>query len=144
MRHTVGMFDMVRRLLWFGIVAAAFSYAGLLVTGRFVSAQAAQAYEPTLVRDDVSAGAHHLSGMLMVPSDCDQLSVRVEQIADTAYALRFTTWREPSVACGDEEVPRAFRTLVFAPAAGVEFTATLDERPISIATIVSLATRTTP
>lgn len=144
MRHTVCMFDMIRRLVWFGIVASAFSYAGLLMMGSFVSAHAAQAYEPTLIRDDISAGAHHLSGMIMVPSSCDQLSVRGEQVSDTTYVLRFTTWREPSVACDVEEVPRAFRTVVFAPATGVEFIATLDDRPISIATIVSLAARTAP
>lgn len=138
------MFDILRRLIWFGVVAAAFSYAGLLVMGSFVSAQAAQAYEPTLIRDDISAGSHHLSGMIMVPSSCDQLSVRSEQVSDTTYILRFTTWREPSVVCDTEEVPRAFRTVVFAPATGVAFIATLDDRPISIATIVSLASRNTP
>lgn len=129
------MVDMVRRLVWFGVVSTAFAYVFFLVIGSIVHAQAARAYDPVLVRDEVGPGIHRLSGMVMVPSRCDQLSVHTDALSSTTYTLRFTTWREPSVTCEDEEIPRAFREVVFAPAAGVQFIATLNGRSLSVAVV---------
>ena len=79
-----------------------------------------------MVRDELRAGEHQLSGMVMVPTSCHELSVDTATISRTDYALVFKTWREPSVTCSDDEVPRAFHTVLFAPAANVNITATLD------------------
>ena len=129
------MVDLIRRLAWFAIVATAFSYMLLLVAGSAVHAQAARVYDPVIVRDELDPGIHHLSGMIMVPSRCDELSVHTEALSTTTYALRFTTWREPSVSCENEEVPRAFREVLFAPAVGVTFIASLDGRVFSVVVI---------
>lgn len=137
------MFDLIRRLVWFALAASTLSYAGLLFAGNFVSAQAARAYDPTLVRDEIELGAHHLSGMVMVPATCDELSMRIEQVDTFTYALRFSTWREPSVPCTEEETPRAFREVLFAPSAGIHIIATLDERALPIAIIPITAASST-
>lgn len=127
------MWDLVRRLVWFAVVASTFSYAVLLVAGSIVHAQAARLNAPILIRDELGVGVHHLSGMVMVPSRCEQLSVHTEALSTTTYSLIFTTWHEPSVTCEDGEIPRSFREVVFAPSAGVQFVASLDGRPFPVA-----------
>ncbi len=117
---------MVWRVLWFAVGAVALSYVSYLVVGSVVNARAAGVYEPVLVRNVFSAGAHHLSGMVTVPSPCDQLSVRTQALSSTTYMLNFSTWREPSVDCKNDETPRAFHAILFAPPLGVQFGATLD------------------
>ncbi len=138
------MWDIVRRLLWFAIVASAFAYVLFLIIGSVVSAQAARVYDPVIVRDELSPGAHHLSGMIMVGTRCDELSVHTEQLSATDYSLDFTTWREPSVDCGNEEIPRAFREVLFAPAAGVQFTATLDGQAFPLVVIPVIQGKNVP
>lgn len=129
------MIDLIGRLLWFGIVSAAFSYVFFLTMGNFVHQKAAGTYDPVLVRDELSPGSHHLAGMIMVPSPCDELSMHTEQISTTTYALLFKTWREPTVTCNDEEVPRSFREVVFAPALGVRFIASLNGSAFPVAVL---------
>lgn len=114
------------RMLWFFVVASLIAYALHLVAGNIVSAQASGENVPVIVRDELGKGVHHLSGMLMVPTPCDQLSVRVEPASALQYVLVFRTWREPSVDCTEEEVPRYFRAILFAPSTGIGFNATLD------------------
>lgn len=135
------MWDLARRLAWFAIVASAFSYAALLVLGSIVNAQASGLRDPVVIRDDLGVGIHRLSGMVMVPSRCDQVSLRTEALSTSTYSLAFTTWRDPSVACGGGAVPRAFRQVVFAPSAGVHFLASLDGRSFPIVVIPILRGR---
>ena len=120
------MGEMALRILWFVVLAAALSYGSYLLVGNVVNAQASNTYGPTVVRDVLGPGSHDLSGMVMVPTPCDELIVHTEAISPTSYVLLFETWREPSVTCGKEETPRTFHETLFAPAAGVEFAATLD------------------
>lgn len=114
------------RMIWFFVVASLVAYATYLVAGNIVNAQASGENAPVIVRDELGKGVHHLSGMVMVPTPCDQLSVRVDPISATQYALVFHTWREPSVDCKMDETPRYFRAILFAPSTGIGFTATLD------------------
>ncbi len=114
------------RIFWFLLLVTLLSYATYLVAGNFVHAQASGRNEPVLIRDELGVGVHHLSGMITVPSSCDQLSVRTQEISDNTFVLIFRTWREPSVDCVHDETPRYFRAVLFAPSTGVEFTATLD------------------
>ena len=129
------MAEIIRRMVWFAAIAGIISYATYIVAGTLVQADAAGSNEPVVIRDELRPGAHHLSGMVMVPSPCDQLSVKIEMIAPGTYAIIFTTWHEPSVACPDEEMPRHFRIPLAAPSAGITFTATLDGRNLSIMVI---------
>lgn len=127
------MLDLVRRLVWFFVVAAATAYAIFLVAGNAIHTRALGDTRTVLVRDFLKVGEHHLSGMVMVPSTCKQLSVRTEQLSEMVFHLKFSTWEEPNVDCLSEDTPRAFRAIVFAPSVGVEFTGSLDEAPLQIA-----------
>ncbi len=127
-------------MLWFVIVAVGVAYISYLVIGGVVNAQASSA-PPVVVRDEVGVNAHHLSGMVMVPTPCDQLSVSTETLSPTTYSLLFKTWREPSVQCAEEPTPRAFRTVLFAAAANTYFVATLDGAALPIAVIPVVAGR---
>ena len=114
------------RMLWFFVVASLLAYATYLLAGKIVHAEASGENLPVIVRDELGKGVHHLSGMLMVPTPCDQLSVRIEPASSLQYVLVFRTWREPSVDCTEDEVPRYFRAILFAPSTGIGFNATLD------------------
>jgi hypothetical protein len=128
------MGELLRRCVWFFIVASAIAYSVFLVAGSFISAQAIDASHIVQVRDALAPNVHNLSGMVMVPTTCTQLSVRTEQVSPFVYQLVFSTWKEPSVQdCENDEVPRAFRAVLFAPATGVDITATLDGAPLTLA-----------
>ncbi len=113
-------------MAWFTIVAIALSYSSYLLAGGVINARASGLYEPILIRDVLGQGSHNLSGAVMVPTPCDQISVRTLALSTTAYMLNFETWREPSVDCGNAETPRVFHAILFAPSVGIEFGATLD------------------
>ncbi len=126
------------RMMWFTIVAVVISYATYLVAGSIVHAQESGEHNPVLIRDELGPGVHHLSGMVMVPTPCDELSVRTETLSNSDYLLIFRTWREPSVSCKSDETPRYFRVVLFAPSAGVAFSATLDNAGFPIVVLPAL------
>src|SRR3989344_9175278 len=119
------MKEMVSRLLWIVVTTVTLSYATYLVAGSIVHAQGSRENQPIIIRDELEPGVHHLSGMVMVPTPCDQLSVRTEAISSSTFTLIFRTWREPSTECDSDETPRYFRTVLFAAAVGVQFIATI-------------------
>jgi hypothetical protein len=125
--------EVVRRLVWLGIVCIAAGFAIFTVLGNFVVASAENA-GPVQIRDTLAPGVHHLSGMLLLPLTCDQLTVQTDEISSNTYLLDFGTWQDPTVACETEPTPRQFNTIVLASSVGVQFTATLDGKafPISI------------
>ena len=133
------MADFFRRMLWFFIVSCAIAYAFFLIVGSTISANAIDQSRIVVARDSLSQGAHNLSGIVMVRSTCAELSVHSEQLSSDTYQLQFTTWNEPSVSsCSDEDTPRPFRALIFAPSVGVNFTATLDDQPLMLSVIPSI------
>lgn len=128
------MGELLRRCIWFFVVACAIAYAIFLLAGSFIEAQAVDAAHIVQVRDSLAPNTHNLSGMVMVPTTCTQLSVRTEQVSQYVYELVFSTWKEPSVQdCVADETPRAFRAILFAPATGVDITGTLDGAPLTLA-----------
>lgn len=130
-----GVEGAISRLCWFVVIAVAIAYAISLALGSIVNAQESGVNDPVVIRDELRANQHSLSGMVMVPTPCDELSVRTESLSKTNFAILLKTWHEPSVNCGDEATPRTFETVLFAPAAGVTFTATLDDKEFPIAVI---------
>jgi hypothetical protein len=126
------MRDVVFRIIWFAIVACALAYMSLIFFGYAFATKASENTHLVIVQDDLQKGSHHLSGMVMVPSTCAELTLATNKISDHAYELAFETWNVPSVACQKEEVPRAFRTTLFAPPVGVDFIASLDGKPLTI------------
>jgi hypothetical protein len=73
-----------------------------------------------------------MSGVVMVQSTCSELSITAQQISPIAYKLAFATWEEPNVPCDRTPTPRSFHTIVFAPAVGVVFIGTMDDRAIPL------------
>ena len=133
------MGDIIRRMVWFAIVATAFSYAVFIVLGNFVTAEA-QDEGPVRIRDVLEPGSHHLSGMVSVPQACDELLVRTEKLSTSSYELIFSTWQDPSVQCSPQSQPREFQAALFAPSTGVQFIATLNGRPLPVLVIPDITT----
>ena len=116
---------MVRRLVWFAIVASAASFAIFFVLGNFVVVSAENG-GPVPIRDTLTAGVHHLSGMILLPLSCDELTVQTEQVSSDTYLLTFQSWEDPSIPCSGAPTPREFNTVLFAPSIGITFAATLN------------------
>jgi hypothetical protein len=127
------MGDITRHLLWFVAVASVVAYSVYLLIGSVVNAHASGISAPVVVRDQLSRGAHDLSGMIVVPSTCEEVSVTSKKSDDSNYVLVFDTWEDPAIPCPDLMTPRVFRTTIFAPSVGVNFAAVLDGIPLPIA-----------
>ena len=130
------MLEIMLRMFWLGLLLCAFSYVSFLALGSIVEAQAYGA-SATVIRDELGPDEHLLSGMVTVAS-CDELSVQTAQVSSTTYSLMFQTWQDPSVSCTPDQVPRAFRTVVFAPSMGVQFISTLNgvDFPIAVLPVI--------
>lgn len=136
------MAEILRRLLWFFIVSCAVAYAFFLLVGSTIHANAIDSTRVVIARDSLGPGVHNLAGMVMVRSTCSELTVRTHQLSETEFQLQFSTWNESSLAsCVQEDTPRSFRALVFAPAVGVSFSATLDDEPLILNVIPSVEHR---
>lgn len=130
------MMEMVRHIVWFLIVSSVIAYAVFLVVGSVIANEASASTRVVVARDVLSPGAHHLSGMVMVPSTCSTLSVRTESVDRFTHRLVFTSWEDPAASeCLVEEVPRSFRAVLFAPATGVQILGSLDGMPLTMVVI---------
>lgn len=126
------MRDIAMRLVWLFVSLSMITYAIFLMIGSMIQAQAIDQSRIVAVRDVLAPGVHHLSGMVMMPRTCAQLTVASEMVSSGRYRLIFKSWDVPSIPCSTEDTPRSFRTIVFAPAAGVQFVGTLDEAPLTL------------
>ncbi|PIR82218.1 hypothetical protein COU20_03615 [Candidatus Kaiserbacteria bacterium CG10_big_fil_rev_8_21_14_0_10_59_10] len=126
------MSEVFLRVMWLALIAGALAYAAYLFLGSTILAQAEDSLAHVIVRDTIEDGVHRLSGMVMVPSDCHGISVRVHQSDASEYALSISTWIDPTRVCEPEPTARAFRVVTFAPPVGTAFTATLDGSPIPL------------
>lgn len=135
------MGEIIRRLVWFFFVASIGSYAVFLLVGGTIHAEAIDLSRVVQVRDVLKPGVHALSGMVMVSRTCDELVVATQEISATVHKLEFKTWQQPSIPCITEDVPRSFRASVVAPAAGVDFIATLNDLPLTVVVYQEIAQR---
>lgn len=133
------MDEALRSAGWICIVAVVGAYATFLVAGSVMHAKDSGTANPVIIRDHISKGEHHISGMIVVPQTCDLLTLVVKKMDESTYQLAFATWSEPSVTCLKQESPRVFNTVVFAPSIGVRFTATLDGKLLDTAVYPTLA-----
>ena len=135
----LGMPKLFWALTWFIVAAVLLSYSGYLFVGSIVQTQASKETAPVMIRDEVRPGVHMLSGMVTVPTPCDELSMHTEAFSSTTYILLFKTWREPAIRyCPPDGMPRPFHAVVFAPAAGVDFIATLDGAGLPVVVVPEL------
>ena len=124
--------EIVWRLLWIAAIGIALSYASYLFFGSILRVEAEGEETRIVGIDVVKPGEHHLSGVVLVPSSCYELSVDAHQMSPTSYELAFKTWQEPSRNCSPQAATKLFQTVVFAPSVGVGFHATLDGEPRSL------------
>lgn len=126
------MIPLAARLLWLAITSLALSFGSYIVVVKSVLQEESGATKPVQFIDLLRPGVHYISGMVTVPSACDELTVHVVQTDEFVFNLKFDTWEEPSIRCSHEPVPRHFSTIAFAPAAGVRFTAQMNNEPFEI------------
>jgi hypothetical protein len=126
------MWEVARRLIVFTVFATGVAYAVFLMAGATIYAQESQHLRTVWVRDEVGPDIHRLSGSVAVPSSCHELRVFSEKLSERVYKLSLHTWEHPYVDCVDASVTVGFREVIFAPAAGITFIATLDGKPLPI------------
>lgn len=125
----------LRSLVWLLLILVVGLGSTSIVANAVVGAQA-KSQRVVIVRDGIGAGSHTLSGTIPVASVCDEVTVTTERMSSTTYALRFKTWREPSIpSCTLQEATREFHAVVFASSFGVSFSASINGEPIRIAVI---------
>jgi hypothetical protein len=126
------MDDALKRAGWIVILVFAGSYV-TFVSADFVFNRTTASTTPIVARDIERDGEHHLTGVVLVPSTCDEINVATEQLGDNSFRLKFTTWEEPAVKCFQAPVERVFDVALFAATSDVAFSATLDKKEIPIA-----------
>lgn len=115
------------RLFWLCVLSTAMAYAFFLLFG---SIFAVPIQEPIILQDALTRGKHNVSGMIMVPSPCTELSVKTVKLSATTYTLDIQTWDDPAVNCQQVQTPRTFSTVAFAPALGIQFLVYLDGKTV--------------
>ena len=121
------MMDVLQRIFIFTLAGALISYFIFMVIGATFYAKADEASRTVWVRDEISPNTHRLAGLVTVESTCLELIEKTEKLSDTLYKLKFTTWENPNIECIKEPTRKLFYEVIFAPAVGVHFIATLDD-----------------
>lgn len=116
------------RLLLSMLIISSCAYGANSFFGEVVNASVAQEIQTIRVVDSYENGKHSLSGMVVVPSECVDLTVRVRDIDAKTVALVFETWEQPYRTCTEASTPRAFTASIFAPESTL-FRAFLDAKP---------------
>lgn len=129
------MRNVLRRFFVFTLSACVVAYIVYVLAGASIYAQAQEQAKTVWVRDEISPNTHHLAGMLTVRSSCTELIEKTEQLSPVLFKLKFTTWEHPDVECTSDPVQKQFYEIVFAPAVGVRFIATLDDQPVPIVVV---------
>jgi hypothetical protein len=125
----------LRSCVWVVLILVVGLGSTALVANAVVSAQD-QSQRILIVRDRIGVGSHTLSGIISLASSCDEVAVVTDRISSTTYALRFKTWREPSIqSCIQQESARQFYAVVFASSYGVSFRASINGEPIRVSVI---------
>ena len=136
------LINILRSLVWFMIVLTVGLGITFVVADTVAHTQVLNAPTPVLVQDSIGIGSHTLSGVISVPSSCDQMTVHTQQISPSSYLILFDTWREPYIQCAEQGSVREFHVIIFASSLGVSFSATLDGSPIPIAVVPALSQQT--
>lgn len=107
---------MAVRLTFFIVFAALVAGAAHLFFGSIISAAAQEEASTIVLKDAFKNGTHELSGIVMVPSNCHDLTVRTKDVTHTVSAVIFETWEQPFIAdCDRTPSPRAVQAILFGP-----------------------------
>ncbi len=126
------MSEVLRRIFAFLVAATVISYLIFMIAGATIYARAEEKSRIIWVRDEITPNTHRISGLIEVPSSCTELYESTEMLSPLLIKLKFKTWEHPNTECLHEPVKKQFYEIVFAPAVGVHFIATLDDVPIPI------------
>jgi len=119
----------LQRIVWLAVVSGLFALSVHLFFGSIIAASADDLARQIVARDIYKDGAHHFSGMVMVPSQCHELVVRAQDLDANTVVIVFETWEQPYRTCTQDSVPRAFAIVAFAPR-DVEVKALLDGKVV--------------
>ena len=131
------MSEVMWRVLWITCAAIFVAYGSYLFFGSSLSAVTDELEGSIVSVDAVSAGKHVLKGVIVIPSECHGVNIKVRQLVPTVYHLDFETWQEPYRDCAHVPVLHSFETIVFAPSLGVTFVASLDGKVLNMHVIES-------
>lgn len=126
------MTEVTRRLFAFVIALSIIAYLVFMLAGASIYARTQDEKRTVWIRDEITPDTHRLSGLITVPSSCTELYETVEMLSPLFYKIKFKTWEHPNTECLHEPVQKQFYEIVFAPAIGVHFIATLDDVPMPI------------
>lgn len=129
------MSEVMWRLLWIACATAFVAYACYLYFGSTMEPKIDR--NSVIAMDTVSAGKHELKGVIVIPSECHGVSLRVKEVVPSYFHLKFETWQEPYRDCAKEPVLHAFNTVVFGPSVGTTFFSSLDGKVLDLHVIKS-------
>lgn len=123
------------RLLWIATTLVLAAYAAYLFFGSIVEAETQETLTRVEVYDfiDREKKTHRLSGMIMVPTRCHEVRVKVGEEEGHPHLL-FSTFGDVH-GCAPELSPRSFVVVVSAPLVGSIFTASLDWQEVDFVII---------
>src|SRR5262249_217502 len=125
------MDDALKRAGWIVVLVIAGSYLTFLSADYIFNRTTASA-TPIVPLDIQGDNEHHMTGVVLVPSTCDEISVATEDLGNDSFSLNFSTWEEPSVNCFKAPAERVFDTVLFAATSSVHFVATVDKQEVPI------------
>jgi hypothetical protein len=125
---------MVTRLFIFTIFASLTALSAHLFFGGTIFAEADETSSVISLRDVYENKTHELSGIVMVPSTCHEISVRAKDADARTTVVIFETWEQSyRTGCKKTPTPRAIRVMAFAPKY-IEFVGIFDNNwvPLNI------------
>lgn len=123
---------MMSRLVVFIVCASLSAFAAHLFFGSTIFASAEKDVFNIVLRDVYHEETHELSGMVIAPSDCHDVSVRTKDFDASTVFIIFETWEQPYRAeCKKAETPRAVKIIAFAPEL-VTFRGLLDNKVVPL------------
>lgn len=105
---------MAVRLTFFIVFAVLVAGASHIFFGSIIFAAAQEGASAIVLKDEFKNGTHELSGIVMVPSSCHDLTVRTKDVTHTMSAVIFETWEQPFIAnCDRSPSPRSVQAVLF-------------------------------
>ena len=105
---------MIVRLTFFFVFAILTALVSHIFFGSIIFAAAQQEASAIVLKDAYKRGTHELSGIVMVPSSCHDLTVRTKDVTQTMSAIIFETWEQPFLTgCDRSPNPRSVQAIIF-------------------------------
>ena len=128
-------YGMLVRLTLFTVTAVLVAYTAHVFFGSIIFAAAEENTNAIVLRDTYKNEQHNLSGIVMVPSICHDLTVRAKDIDARSTAIILETWEQPfATECDKTPTPRAIHVTAFGPE-GLELHGIMDGNWVPLAIV---------